>query len=186
MKRFPVILCHGEFGCFVTKKACLKRSTDCPAVMAQGSRSAFLERVGVIFRAYPRAAPLTRKSAGLPIGSVAGFLQHVAALCRRQHGADAQPHCGRIFDKGATPSAIDMSTIQANAGAMPSDHASADPLTRTPPIAHHRCRKSKGYEADLYHQRDRRARPVSRWVHIIRLRTDLIALVGGASKCWIG
>jgi len=51
-----------------------------------------------IFRAYHALPPLTRKSDGLPVGAVSGFVNMLQRYVDGNNGPDAATHVAVIFD----------------------------------------------------------------------------------------
>ncbi|WP_108816735.1 DNA polymerase I [Loktanella sp. Alg231-35] len=134
-----------------------------------------------IFRAYHALPPLTRKSDGLPIGAVSGFVNMLQRYIEGNNGADAATHVAVIFDKGSHTFRNDMyDQYKANREAMPEDLRPQMPLTRTATKAFNiACEEVEGFEADdiiatLSHQ----ARDAGGRVTIVSSDKDLMQLVG--------
>ncbi|MFU8822925.1 DNA polymerase I [Yoonia sp.] len=134
-----------------------------------------------IFRAYHALPPLTRKSDGLPVGAVSGFVNMLQRYVENNSGADAATHVAVIFDKGSHTFRNDMyDQYKANRDAMPEDLRPQIPLTRAATRAFNiACEEVEGYEADdiiatLAHQ----ARNAGGRVTIVSSDKDLMQLVG--------
>ena len=134
-----------------------------------------------IFRAYHALPPLTRKSDGLPVGAVSGFVNMLQRYVEGNNGADAATHVAVIFDKGSHTFRNDMyDQYKANREAMPEDLRPQIPLTRTATQAFNiACEEVEGFEADdiiasLSHQ----ARDAGGRVTIVSSDKDLMQLVG--------
>ncbi len=135
-----------------------------------------------IFRAYHALPPLTRKSDGLPIGAVSGFVNMLQRYIEGNTGPDAATHVAVIFDKGSHTFRNDMyDQYKANRDAMPEDLRPQMPLTREATRAFNiACEEIEGFEADdiiatLSHQ----ARDAGGRVTIVSSDKDLMQLVGG-------
>ncbi len=135
-----------------------------------------------IFRAYHALPPLTRKSDGLPVGAVSGFVNMLQRYIEGNSGADAATHVAVIFDKGSHTFRNDMyNQYKANRDAMPEDLRPQIPLTRDATRAFNiACEEIEGFEADdiiatLSHQ----ARDAGGRVTILSSDKDLMQLVGG-------
>jgi DNA polymerase-1 len=135
-----------------------------------------------IFRAYHALPPLTRKSDGLPVGAVSGFVNMLQRYIEGNSGPDAATHVAVIFDKGSHTFRNDMyDQYKANRDAMPEDLRPQMPLTREATRAFNiACEEIEGFEADdiiatLAHQ----ARDAGGRVTILSSDKDLMQLVGG-------
>ncbi len=134
-----------------------------------------------IFRAYHALPPLTRKSDGLPVGAVSGFVNMLQRYIENNSGPDAATHVAVIFDKGSHTFRNDMYDLyKANREAMPEDLRPQMPLTREATRAFNiACEEIEGFEADdiiatLSHQ----ARDAGGRVTILSSDKDLMQLVG--------
>ncbi|MCK0096631.1 DNA polymerase I [Yoonia sp. F2084L] len=134
-----------------------------------------------IFRAYHALPPLTRKSDGLPVGAVSGFVNMLQRYVDGNNGADAATHVAVIFDKGSHTFRNDMyDQYKANREAMPEDLRPQIPLTRVATKAFNiACEEVEGFEADdiiatLAHQ----GRNAGGRVTIVSSDKDLMQLVG--------
>ncbi len=134
-----------------------------------------------IFRAYHALPPLTRKSDGLPVGAVSGFVNMLQRYVENNAGDDAATHVAVIFDKGSHTFRNDMyDQYKANRDEMPEDLRPQIPLTRTATKAFNiACEEMEGFEADdiiatLAHQ----ARDAGGRVTIVSSDKDLMQLVG--------
>tara|TARA_B110000211_G_scaffold143061_1_gene163263 strand:- start:5491 stop:8295 length:2805 start_codon:yes stop_codon:yes gene_type:complete len=135
-----------------------------------------------IFRAYHALPPLTRKSDGLPVGAVSGFVNMLQRYLQSNTGPDAPTHVAVIFDKGSHTFRNDMyDQYKANRDAMPEDLRPQMPLTREATRAFNiACEEIEGFEADdiiatLAHQ----GRDAGGRVTILSSDKDLMQLVGG-------
>jgi DNA polymerase-1 len=135
-----------------------------------------------IFRAYHALPSLTRKSDGLPVGAVSGFVNMLQRYVEGNNGADAATHVAVIFDKGSHTFRNDMYDLyKANRDAMPEDLRPQMPLTRVATKAFNiACEEVEGFEADdiiatLAHQ----GRDAGGRVTILSSDKDLMQLVGG-------
>ena len=135
-----------------------------------------------IFRAYHALPPLTRKSDGLPVGAVSGFVNMLQRYVDGNNGDDAATHVAVIFDKGSHTFRNDMyDQYKANRDAMPEDLRPQIPLTRVATKAFNiACEEVEGFEADdiiatLAHQ----GRDAGGRVTIVSSDKDLMQLVGG-------
>ena len=134
-----------------------------------------------IFRAYHALPPLTRKSDGLPVGAVSGFVNMLQRYIEGNTGPDAATHVAVIFDKGSHTFRNDMyDQYKANRDAMPEDLRPQMPLTREATRAFNiACEEIEGFEADdiiatLAHQ----GRDAGGRVTILSSDKDLMQLVG--------
>ena len=134
-----------------------------------------------IFRAYHALPPLTRKSDGLPVGAVSGFVNMLQRYVEGNSGPDAATHVAVIFDKGSHTFRNEMyDQYKANREAMPEDLRPQIPLTRTATRAFNiACEEIEGFEADdiiatLSHQ----ARDAGGRVTILTSDKDMMQLVG--------
>jgi len=135
-----------------------------------------------IFRAYHALPPLTRKSDGLPVGAVSGFVNMLQRYVEGNTGPDAATHVAVIFDKGSHTFRNELyDQYKANREAMPEDLRPQIPLTRDATRAFNiACEEIEGFEADdiiatLAHQ----ARDAGGRVTILSSDKDLMQLVGG-------
>ncbi len=134
-----------------------------------------------IFRAYHALPPLTRKSDGLPIGAVSGFVNMVWKMVEDNKGPDAPTHVAVVFDKGSHTFRNDMYDLyKANREEMPEDLRPQMPLTREATRAFNiACLEQEGYEADdIIATLSCRARDAGGRVTIISSDKDLMQLVG--------
>ncbi|WP_341368862.1 DNA polymerase I [Yoonia sp. BS5-3] len=134
-----------------------------------------------IFRAYHALPPLTRKSDGMPVGAVSGFVNMLQRYVEGNSGPDAPTHVAVIFDKGSHTFRNDLyDQYKANREAMPEDLRPQIPLTRDATRAFNiACEEIEGFEADdimatLAHQ----ARDAGGRVTILSSDKDLMQLVG--------
>jgi len=147
-----------------------------------GSHLHLIDGSAFIFRAYHALPPLTRKSDGLPVGAVSGFVNMLQRYVEGNSGQHAATHVAVIFDKGSHTFRNDMyDQYKANRDAMPEDLRPQIPLTRDATRAFNiACEEIEGFEADdiiatLAHQ----ARDAGGKVTIVSSDKDLMQLVGG-------
>ncbi|MDU8943906.1 DNA polymerase I [Ovoidimarina sediminis] len=134
-----------------------------------------------IFRAYHALPPLTRKSDGLPIGAVSGFVNMLWKNVEDNKGADAPTHVAVVFDKGSHTFRNDMyDQYKANRDEMPEDLRPQIPLTREATKAFNiACLEQVGFEADdIIATLSCMARNAGGRVTIISSDKDLMQLVG--------
>ncbi len=134
-----------------------------------------------IFRAYHALPPLTRKSDGLPVGAVSGFVNMLQRYIEGNSGPDAATHVAVIFDKGSHTFRNDLYDLyKANREAMPEDLRPQMPLTRRATIAFNiACKEQEGFEADdIIATLSCRAREAGGRVTIVSSDKDLMQLVG--------
>lgn len=150
-------------------------------VFGKGCHLHLIDGSAFIFRAYHALPPLTRKSDGLPVGAVSGFVNMLQRYVEGNNGTDAATHVAVIFDKGSHTFRNDMyDQYKANREAMPEDLRPQIPLTRVATKAFNiACEEVEGFEADdiiatLAHQ----ARDAGGRVTIVSSDKDLMQLVG--------
>lgn len=134
-----------------------------------------------IFRAYHALPPLTRKSDGLPIGAVSGFVNMLQRYIDGNNGDDAATHVAVIFDKGSHTFRNDLyDQYKANREAMPEDLRPQIPLTRDATRAFNiACEEIEGFEADdIIATLACQARKAGGRVTIVSSDKDLMQLVG--------
>jgi DNA polymerase I len=107
------------------------------STFGKGCHLHLIDGSAFIFRAYHALPPLTRKSDGLPVGAVSGFVQHaVEAIVEGNKGPDASdapdPYRGDLRSRARTPSAtIDLRrSTRPTAPKCPRTCARRFPLTR--------------------------------------------------------
>jgi DNA polymerase-1 len=134
-----------------------------------------------IFRAYHALPPLTRKSDGLPVGAVSGFVNMLQRYVEGNTGRDAATHVAVIFDYSGKTFRNDLYPLyKAQRPPAPEDLIPQFPLTREATRAFNiACKEIKGYEADdiiatLAHM----ARDAGGRVTIVSSDKDLMQLVG--------
>jgi DNA polymerase-1 len=135
-----------------------------------------------IFRAYHALPPLTRKSDGLPVGAVSGFVNMLFRYIEGNTGPDAPTHAAVIFDKGSHTFRNEIyDQYKANRDAMPEDLRPQIPLTRDATRAFNiACIEEEGFEADdIIATLARQAREAGGRVTILSSDKDLMQLVGG-------
>ncbi|WP_282025980.1 DNA polymerase I [Limimaricola cinnabarinus] len=134
-----------------------------------------------IFRAYHALPPLTRKSDGMPVGAVSGFVNMLQRYIDGNTGPDAATHVAVIFDKGSHTFRNDLYDLyKANRDAMPEDLRPQIPLTRAATEAFNiACKEKEGFEADdIIAALSCQARDAGGRVTIISSDKDLMQLVG--------
>lgn len=151
------------------------------STFGKGCHLHLIDGSAFIFRAYHALPPLTRKSDGLPIGAVSGFVNMLQRYIDNNNGDDAATHVAVIFDKGSHTFRNDLyDQYKANRDAMPEDLRPQIPLTRDATRAFNiACEELEGFEADdiiatLAHQ----ARDAGGRVTIVSSDKDLMQLVG--------
>lgn len=135
-----------------------------------------------IFRAYHALPPLTRKSDGLPVGAVSGFVNMLQRYVEGNTGPDAATHVAVIFDKGSHTFRNELyDEYKANREAMPEDLRPQIPLTRDATRAFNiACEEIEGFEADdIIATLAVQARDAGGRVTILSSDKDLMQLVGG-------
>ena len=135
-----------------------------------------------IFRAYHALPPLTRKSDGLPVGAVSGFVNMLQRYVEGNTGPDAATHVAVIFDKGSHTFRNELyDQYKANREAMPEDLRPQIPLTRDATRAFNiACEEIEGFEADdIIATLAVQARDAGGRVTILSSDKDLMQLVGG-------
>ncbi|MCP3970562.1 MAG: DNA polymerase I [Rhodobacteraceae bacterium] len=135
-----------------------------------------------IFRAYHALPPLTRKSDGLPVGAVAGFVNMLFKYIEDNKGPDAPTHAAVIFDYSGKSFRNDIyPDYKANRPPAPEDLVPQFPLTRDATRAFNiSCIEVEGFEADdIIATLARQAREAGGRVTIISSDKDLMQLVGG-------
>ncbi len=134
-----------------------------------------------IFRAYHALPPLTRKSDGLPVGAVSGFVNMLWKTVEDNKGPDAPTHAAVVFDKGSHTFRNDMYDLyKANREEMPEDLRPQIPLTRDATRAFNiACLEQEGFEADdIIATLACQARDAGGRVTIVSSDKDLMQLVG--------
>ncbi len=148
----------------------------------KGHHLSLIDGSAFIFRAYHALPPLTRKSDGLPIGAVSGFVNMLWKLIEDNKGPDAPTHVAVVFDKGAHTFRNDLYDLyKANREAMPEDLRPQMPLTRDATRAFNvACLEEEGFEADdIIATLACRARDAGGRVTIVSSDKDMMQLVGG-------
>lgn len=134
-----------------------------------------------IFRAYHALPPLTRKSDGLPVGAVSGFVNMIWKMIEDNKGPDAPTHAAVVFDKGSHTFRNEMYDLyKANRDEMPEELRPQIPLTRDATRAFNlACLEQEGFEADdIIASLACMARDAGGRVTIISSDKDLMQLVG--------
>jgi len=135
-----------------------------------------------IFRAYHALPPLTRKSDGLPVGAVAGFVNMLFKYIEDNKGPDAPTHAAVIFDHSGKSFRNDIyPEYKAHRPPAPEDLRPQFPLTRDATRAFNiACIEQEGFEADdIIATLSRQARDAGGRVTIISSDKDMMQLVGG-------
>ena len=147
----------------------------------KGHHLQLIDGSAFIFRAFHALPPLTRKSDGLPVGAVSGFVNMIWKMVEEAKGADAPTHVAVVFDKGSHTFRNDMYDLyKANREAMPEDLRPQIPLTREATRAFNiACLEQEGFEADdIIATLACRARDAGGRVTIVSSDKDLMQLVG--------
>ena len=135
-----------------------------------------------IFRAYHALPPLTRKSDGLPVGAVSGFVSMLQRYVENNSGADAATHVAVIFDYSGKSFRNDLyDQYKAQRPPAPDDLVPQFPLTRAATRAFNiACKEIEGFEADdIIATLATQARDAGGRVTIVSSDKDLMQLVGG-------
>ena len=147
----------------------------------KGHHLSLIDGSAFIFRAYHALPPLTRKSDGLPVGAVSGFVNMLWKMVEDNKGPDAPTHVAVVFDKGSHTFRNDLYDLyKANRDEMPEDLRPQMPLTREATRAFNiACLEQEGFEADdIIATLACRARDAGGRVTIISSDKDLMQLVG--------
>ena len=147
----------------------------------KGHHLSLIDGSAFIFRAYHALPPLTRKSDGLPVGAVAGFVNMLWKTVEDAKGPDAPTHAAVVFDKGAHTFRNDLYDLyKANRDEMPEDLRPQIPLTRDATRAFNiACLEEEGFEADdIIATLACKAREAGGRVTIVSSDKDLMQLVG--------
>ncbi len=148
----------------------------------KGCHLTLVDGSAFIFRAYHALPPLTRKSDGLPVGAVSGFVNMLWKMVEDNKGPDAPTHVAVVFDKGSHTFRNDMYDLyKANRDEMPEDLRPQIPLTRDATRAFNiACLEQEGFEADdIIATLAVKARDAGGRCTIISSDKDLMQLVGG-------
>jgi DNA polymerase-1 len=152
------------------------------STFGKGCHLHLIDGSSFIFRAYHALPPLTRKSDGLPVGAVSGFVNMLWKLLEGNGGSDGPTHIAVVFDKGSHTFRNDLYDLyKANREEMPEDLRPQIPLTRDATRAFNiACLEQEGFEADdIIATLSCRARDAGGRVTIISSDKDLMQLVGG-------
>ncbi len=147
----------------------------------KGSHLHLIDGSAFIFRAYHALPPLTRKSDGLPVGAVSGFVNMLFKYIEDSSGSDAPTHAAVIFDHSGKTFRNDLfPAYKANRPPAPEDLVPQFPLTREATRAFNvACIEIEGYEADdIIGTLSCQAREAGGRVTIISSDKDLMQLVG--------
>lgn len=148
----------------------------------KGCHLSLIDGSAFIFRAYHALPPLTRKSDGLPVGAVSGFVNMLWKMVEEAKGDDAPTHVAVVFDKGSHTFRNDLYDLyKANRDEMPEDLRPQMPLTRDATRAFNiACLEQEGFEADdIIATLACKAREAGGRVTIVSSDKDLMQLVGG-------
>ncbi len=147
----------------------------------KGCHLSLIDGSAFIFRAYHALPPLTRKTDGLPVGAVSGFVNMLWKMVEDNKGPDAPTHVAVVFDKGSHTFRNDLyDQYKANRDEMPEDLRPQIPLTRDATRAFNiACLETEGFEADdIIATLARQAREAGGRVTIVSSDKDLMQLVG--------
>ncbi|MDE0209605.1 MAG: DNA polymerase I, partial [Boseongicola sp.] len=147
----------------------------------KGHHLSLIDGSAFVFRAFHALPPLTRRSDGLPVGAVSGFVNMLWKMMEDNKGPDAPTHMAVVFDKGSHTFRNDLYKLyKANREEMPEDLRPQIPLTRDATRAFNiACLEEEGYEADdIIATLARTAREAGGRVTIVSSDKDLMQLVG--------
>ncbi len=147
----------------------------------KGHHLSLIDGSAFVFRAFHALPPLTRRSDGLPVGAVSGFVNMLWKMMEDNKGPDAPTHMAVVFDKGSHTFRNDLYELyKANREEMPEDLRPQIPLTRDATRAFNiACLEEDGYEADdIIATLARTAREAGGRVTIVSSDKDLMQLVG--------
>ena len=134
-----------------------------------------------IFRAYHALPPLTRKSDGLPVGAVSGFVNMLQRYVDGNNGPDAATHVAVIFDHSGRSFRNDLYPLyKAQRPPAPEDLVPQFPLTRDATRAFNiACKEIEGFEADdIIATLSCQARDAGGRVTIVTSDKDMMQLIG--------
>ena len=147
----------------------------------KGHHLSLIDGSAFVFRAFHALPPLTRRSDGLPVGAVSGFVNMLWKMLEDNRGPDAPTHMAVVFDKGSHTFRNDLYKLyKANREETPEDLRPQIPLTRDATRAFNiACLEEEGYEADdIIATLARTAREAGGRVTIVSSDKDLMQLVG--------
>ena len=147
----------------------------------KGNHLHLIDGSAFIFRAYHALPPLTRKSAGMPVGAVAGFCNLLWGELTTTRSQEAPTHLAVIFDAGSKTFRNEIyPQYKANRPELPEDLRPQFAFTREATRAFNvPCIEVDGYEADdIIATLARRAREAGGTVTIISSDKDLMQLIG--------
>ncbi|MDE0524172.1 MAG: DNA polymerase I [Boseongicola sp.] len=147
----------------------------------KGHHLSLIDGSAFVFRAFHALPPLTRRSDGLPVGAVSGFVNMLWKMMEDNKGPDAPTHMAVVFDKGSHTFRNDLYELyKANREEMPEDLRPQIPLTRDATRAFNiACLEEEGFEADdIIATLARTAREAGGRVTIVSSDKDLMQLVG--------
>jgi len=136
-----------------------------------------------IFRAYHALPPLTRKSDGLPVGAVSGFVNMLQRYVdgNNSSGPDTATHVAVIFDYSGKSFRNDLyPAYKAQRPPAPEDLVPQFPLTRAATRAFNiACKEVEGFEADdIIATLSCQARDAGGRVTIVTSDKDFMQLIG--------
>ncbi|MYA90151.1 MAG: DNA polymerase I, partial [Boseongicola sp. SB0662_bin_57] len=147
----------------------------------KGHHLSLIDGSAFVFRAFHALPPLARRSDGLPVGAVSGFVNMLWKMMEDNKGPDAPTHMAVVFDKGSHTFRNDLYELyKANREETPEDLRPQIPLTRDATRAFNiACLEEEGYEADdIIATLARTAREAGGRVTIVSSDKDLMQLVG--------
>ncbi|WP_373354831.1 DNA polymerase I [Pseudoroseicyclus sp. CXY001] len=151
------------------------------STFGKGHHLMLVDGSAFIFRAYHALPPLTRKSDGLPVGAVSGFVNMLFKMVEDQSGDDAPTHVAVIFDYSGKSFRNEIYDLyKAHRPPAPEDLVPQFPLTRTATRAFNiPAIEIEGFEADdIIGALSCRARDAGGRVTIVSSDKDLMQLVG--------
>jgi DNA polymerase-1 len=151
------------------------------AKFGKGCHLHLIDGSAFIFRAYHALPPLTRKSDGLPVGAVSGFVNMLQRYIDGNNGNDAATHVAVIFDYSGKSFRNDLyDQYKAHRPPAPEDLVPQFPLTREATRAFNiACEELEGFEADdIIATLSCQARDAGGRVTIVSSDKDLMQLVG--------
>jgi DNA polymerase-1 len=168
---------HGTTG--LTKYG--DQGTEDMSSFGKGSHLHLIDGSAFIFRAYHALPPLTRKSDGLPVGAVSGFVNLLQKYIEGNSGKDAATHIAVIFDYSGKSFRNDLYPLyKAQRPPAPEDLIPQFPLTRRATEAFNiACKEIEGFEADdIIATLACQARAAGGRATIVSSDKDLMQLVG--------
>ena len=151
------------------------------ATFGKGCHLHLIDGSAFIFRAYHALPPLTRKSDGLPVGAVSGFVNMLQRYVDGNTGPDAATHVAVIFDHSGRSFRNDLYPLyKAHRPPAPEDLVPQFPLTRDATRAFNiACKEMEGFEADdIIATLSCQARDAGGRVTIVTSDKDMMQLIG--------